>query len=133
MRVLKSLVIFLAVVGLSGCGSDSGGTAVACTKGITSSWSAVGVNFEMDLRAATIGFTRDYEIAFSNGASCAIEGKLTGQECAGSIVVSDSVWNNDGPSDPGCNSLARTSTFTISGASMVACDLINTTECTSYE
>lgn len=132
---MRKTVLFLSLLMLGACGSDSGGDggSAQCTKTIQSFWTATSINFTADLRDVVLNQTGDYFIDFNSGEQCRLTGQIVGGDCSGQIQVTASVYTGGGSGDPGCSALVETSQYEIVDTTMTACDVNDASDCLVYQ
>lgn len=126
----KTLSIFLLSM-ITGCGGSNSSTSSSCgSKDLMSLWTKTDQSFQFNLQGRALYITSDYTLSIS-GASCTMDLQIRGSQCSGLYETSNSTWNGDGGSDPGCSSLNVTETYTKSDAGLRLCNLAGTV-CSDY-
>ena len=125
---MKNLILILAMISMSGCGSDSGDGSTTigetCGKDITSAWETRAtepIDFAIDFSDFTIGFTKAMDLEFASGEVCRFDTKIEGTDCSGEIKTSNASYIGGGSGDPGCSDFNGTREYDINIITMEMC------------
>lgn len=114
-------LVLLAALSLLVMSCKSGDSASCGSKDFFSVWLDETQSFYIDFRGGSFGPTYAVYFDFGGGNYCNMDIVGSGNQCAGSVAVTNSTHNGVG-SDPGCASLNGVATFTKSTNGLRVCD-----------
>lgn len=111
---MKKLIVLLSLTFLlTSCGG--GGSGSSAPKDLFSLWNEAGTNNPLDLTGSTFSSPVPFSFFFVGGEQCNCNLTVLGTQSSGSYVVNSCVYQaGSGASDPGCNALNDTGTYTNS-------------------
>lgn len=132
LRQNFALYTIMAVL-LSGCGGGGGGggdsVSAGCgSKDLFSNWTYQTTT--LSLAGFEFGQSEVYQIQFSGGEICLMDVVINGNQCSGSIGISNSTYSGGGPGDPGCSIFNGPNTYTKSASGLEVCDV---SSCAVYQ
>lgn len=129
----KIIPTILMAFTLVACGGDGDSNALSCDKPINSFWTGINVALNLDLSDFEINQSDTVVLTFPTGEECTGIGKIEGDECSGTLIVSSGQYTGGGSGDPGCADLIGTDRYTIEGSEMTVCDSDDESACNFYE
>lgn len=116
LQIFNTTILLLSLLALlTGCGEDSGSTTISdasCNgQPLMSIWVSSHYQMAFDLSNAIVSNPETIDVTSSSGGTCTVSATIIGSMCGGALIVTNSVYNNDGSGDPGCNTFTGTMPF----------------------
>lgn len=130
-EMFRNLLLIIPLL-IIACSNDDGSSGPVCTKDVRSTWAANEVNLTLDLSQFELNTPDSIVFNFSTGEQCTANGQITGDGCAGTFVITSSVYTGGGSGDPGCSTMIGTDNYSIIGSDMTVCEANNPASCYTY-
>ncbi len=129
----KIFLLGFLVFSITACeeGGDAGSSVATCTKGITSNWVHTEANFNFDYTDMTLEQLQEVVLNFSGGEQCTLRVRITGSECVGQHIVSESTSTGSPAFD--CGLFLGTDNYVIQGETLEMCDANDSSACGTFQ